>query len=218
MLPSTRCPSRRPSSTRCSAAKSKHCFYGQAQAADAPWVNHGESGLYIHYVIRCFCISRSSAVTRVFVLTWAQVSAQNSRRCAPKQRPLETNVAGTYRRWQPYASQLPKQLRNLQFLTHFTSTCASRHNAVHFFNISTSKSGPTLRCFVPFHFEKASRHNSVQLFISHLPRCLRTRRFSEPTFQPQKNTVFRDFPIFSRTCIFFLLIFSLLTLLPADCF
>ena len=50
------------------------------------------------------------------------------------------------------------------------------------------------------------------------------RRFSEPTFQPsgatkpQKNTVFRDFPTFSRTCIFFLLIFSLLTLLPADCF
>ena len=70
----------------------------------------------------------------------------------------------------------------------------------------------------------ASRHNGVQLFISHLPRCLRTRRFSEPTFQPsgatkpRKNTVFRDFPTFSRTCIFFLLIFSLLTLFPADCF
>ena len=40
-----------------------------------------------------------------------------------------------------------------KFLTHFTSKCASRHNAVHFFNISTSKSGPILRCFVPFHFE-----------------------------------------------------------------
>ena len=70
----------------------------------------------------------------------------------------------------------------------------------------------------------ASRYNGVQLFIAHLPRCLRTRRPSEPTFQPsgatkpRKNTVFRDFPTFSRTCIFFLLIFSLLTLLPADCF
>ena len=30
----------------------------------------------------------------------------------------------------------------------------------------------------------ASRHNSVQLFISHLPRWLRTRHFSEPTFRP----------------------------------
>ena len=56
----------------------------------------------------------------------------------------------------------------------------------------------------------ASHHNGVQLFISHLPRCLRTRRFSEPTLQPSGA--------FSRTCIFFLLIFSLLTLLPADCF
>ena len=70
----------------------------------------------------------------------------------------------------------------------------------------------------------ASRHNGVQFFISHLPRCLRTRRFSEPTFQPsgatelRKNTLFRNFPTFPRTCIFFLLIFSLLTLLPADCF
>ena len=50
-------------------------------------------------------------------------------------------------------SQLPKVVRTPQFLTHFTSKCASRHNAVHLFNISTSKSGPKLRCFVPFHFE-----------------------------------------------------------------
>ena len=66
----------------------------------------------------------------------------------------------------------------------------------------------TLKC--------ASRHNSVQFFISHLARWLRTRRFSEPTFRPSgatnhlKNTVFCDFPTFSRTCIFFLLTLSLL--------
>ena len=29
----------------------------------------------------------------------------------------------------------------------FTSTCASHHNTVHFLNISTSKSAPTLTCF-----------------------------------------------------------------------
>ena len=63
----------------------------------------------------------------------------------------------------------------------------------------------------------ASRHNGVQLFISHLPRWLRTCRFSEPTFRPSgapnhwKNTVFRDFPTFSRICICFLL-----TLLSSD--
>ena len=183
-------------------------------------------------------------------------------------------------------SQLPKVLRDRQFLTFFASKCASRHNTVHFFDISTSKSAPrppvfnifyVQMCFAPqrralfrhlnvqkcseptvsntFYFQmcfapqrhalfqhlnfqkwsraevfciftskSASCHNGVQLLISHLPRCLRTCRFSEPTFRlsgatkPRKNTLFRDFPTFSRTCIFFLLIFSLLTLLPADCF
>ena len=62
----------------------------------------------------------------------------------------------------------------------------------------------------------ASRHNGVQIFISHLASWLRTRRFSEPTFRPSgatnhwKNAVFRDFPTFSRICIFFLLTLSLL--------
>ena len=39
------------------------------------------------------------------------------------------------------------------FLYIFTSKCASRHNGVHFFNISTSKSRPELTCFVHFHFQ-----------------------------------------------------------------
>ena len=48
------------------------------------------------------------------------------------------------------------------------------------------------------------------------PQWLRTRRFSEPSFRPSgatnhwKNRVFRDFPTFSRACIFFLLTLSLL--------
>ena len=52
----------------------------------------------------------------------------------------------------------------------------------------------------------ASRHNGVHFFISHLARWFRARRFSEPTFRPSgatnhwKNTEFRDFPTFSRTC------------------
>ena len=66
----------------------------------------------------------------------------------------------------------------------------------------------TLKC--------ASRHNGVQCFISYLASWLRTRPFSEPTFRLSgatnywKNTVFCDFPTFSRTWIFFLLRLSLL--------
>ena len=82
-------------------------------------------------------------------------------------------------------SQLPKVVRPWCVLYILTCKCASRHNGVHF-------------------------------FISHLASWLRTRRFSEPTFRPSgatnhwKNTVFRDFPTFSRICIFFLLTLSLL--------
>ena len=110
--------------------------------------------------------------------------------------------------------QLPKVLRDRQFLTHLTWKCASRHNGVHFFHISTSQSGPMLVCFARFDFETCFAPQQ-RLFISHLARWLRTRRFSEPTFRPcratnhWKNTMFRDFPTFSRTWIFFLLRLSL---------
>ena len=144
-------------------------------------------------------------------------------------------------------SQLPKVVREWCVLYIFTSTCASRHNGVHFFDIATSKSGPRTVCFVRFHFDmcfapqrralfrhrnfqkwsdtevfcifslrhvlratkartfstsqllkvlwdpgvlylftskSASRHNGVQLFISHLPRCLRTRRLASLLVDP----------------------------------
>ena len=90
-------------------------------------------------------------------------------------------------------SQLPKVVRRWGVLYILTWKCASRHNGVHF-------------------------------FIAPVASWLRTRRFSEPTFRPSwatnhwKNTVFRDFPTFSRICIFCpltlsLLLFSLLIFL-----
>ena len=60
----------------------------------------------------------------------------------------------------------------------------------------------------------ASRHNGVQFFISHLASWLRTASasllFDPPEPSHWKHTVFRDFPTFSRICIFFLLTLSLL--------
>ena len=50
-------------------------------------------------------------------------------------------------------SQLPKVVREWCALYILTSKCASRHNGVHFFDISTSKSGPDLVCFVHFDLE-----------------------------------------------------------------
>ena len=50
-------------------------------------------------------------------------------------------------------SELPKVLRDRQFLTLFTSKCASRHNAVHIFVISTSKTAPNPSVFNTFYFQ-----------------------------------------------------------------
>ena len=113
-------------------------------------------------------------------------------------------------------SQLLKVVRTWCVLYILTSKWASRHNGVHFFDISISKSVREWCALYILTSKCASRHKGVQLFISHLASWLRTRRFSEPTFLPPgttnhwKNTIFRDFPTFWRTPIFFLLTFSLL--------
>ena len=48
---------------------------------------------------------------------------------------------------------LQKWREHAVFLYIFTSKCASRNNAVRFFDIATSKSGPSMVCFVHFDFE-----------------------------------------------------------------
>ena len=84
-----------------------------------------------------------------------------------------------------------------------------------FFKISTSKS--------------ASCHNNVQFFISHLPRWLRTRRFSEPTLSTlrspkslEKHKASRLFYLFVRLHLLssesFSYLFALLHPLSSDSF
>ena len=51
------------------------------------------------------------------------------------------------------SSEYPKVVREWCVLYILTWKCASRHNGVHFFDISTSKSGPTMACFVHFDLE-----------------------------------------------------------------
>ena len=61
---------------------------------------------------------------------------------------LRTTTACTFS-----TSQLPKVVRSWCVLYILTWKCASRHNSVHFFDISTSKSGPKLVCFEHFDFK-----------------------------------------------------------------
>ena len=71
-------------------------------------------------------------------------------------------------------SQLPKVVRDRQFFTLLTWKCASRHKGVHFFDISTSKSGPKLRCFVHFDLEMCFAPQRRALF-----RHLNFQKWSE---------------------------------------
>ena len=117
------------------------------------------------------------------------------------------------------------------FCTLLTSTCASCRNAVHFFDISTSKSAPNISerevssaCSLA---KCASCHSGAQFFISHLaswlsaPAALASLLFDPP--EPQIIGKTRRFATFlpfrapgsSETVsfvIFFLLLFFSLTL------
>ena len=61
-------------------------------------------------------------------------------------------------------SEPPKLVRTPSVFNILTLKCASRHNGVHFFDISTSKSGPILRCFVHFDFEMCFAPQQHALF------------------------------------------------------
>ena len=72
-------------------------------------------------------------------------------------------------------SERPKVVRAWFVLYILTLKCASRHNGVHFFDISTSKSGPDLVCFVHLDFEMCFAPQRRALF-----RHLNFQKWSGP--------------------------------------
>ena len=127
-------------------------------------------------------------------------------------------------------SQLPKVVRTWCVLYILTWKYASRHNGVHFLDIATSKSGPKLRCFVHFYLQMCFGPQRRAIFHLSSASWLRTRRFSEPTFDPPEPQIigktqcfatflpFAHLHLLSSTLsllLFFLLIFSSLCLFPA---
>ena len=94
-------------------------------------------------------------------------------------------------------SQLPKVVRSCGVLYILTWKCASRHNGVHFFDISTSKSGPTLRCFVHFDLETCFAPQVVGVHFFDFatsksgPRMVCFVHFHlEMCFAPQRRAIF----------------------------
>ena len=76
--------------------------------------------------------------------------------------------------------QLPKVLRTQSVLSFFTCKYASRDNGVHFFDSSTSKSGPNVRCF-----DSVSRLRLRRLLPPHPPRPLSHTIFDTQLCHPQ---------------------------------
>ena len=83
---------------------------------------------------------------------------------------LRTTTAYTF-----WTSQLPKVLWKWCVLYILTWTCASRHNRVHFLNISTSKSALNMKCFETFWLGNVLRATTACTFsTSQLPKVIRT--------------------------------------------
>ena len=61
-------------------------------------------------------------------------------------------------------SEPPKVVRTPGVFNILTSKCASRHNSVHFFDISTSKNGPNPGGFIILTSKCAWHHNGVHFF------------------------------------------------------
>ena len=79
---------------------------------------------------------------------------------APQRRALFQHL--NFQKWSDTEAFLPFSLRNVQLPKVLRTWCvlyilaskrASGHNCVHFFDISTSKSAPNVRCFELFHLQ-----------------------------------------------------------------
>ena len=105
--------------------------------------------------------------------------------------------------------KIEKWSEHVVFFNMLTSKCASCHNSVRFFNISTSKSGPELECFVKnFDLEMCFAPLRCTLF-GHLnfQKCPNMVCFAHLDFQmcfpPQRRAIFiSHLATWLRTCRF----------------
>ena len=123
-------------------------------------------------------------------------------------------------------SQLPKLLRTPSvFNTFYFQICFAPQRRALFQHLNFQKWSDA-EVFCTFSLRNRLRATTACNFSSLIspdvsaPAALASLLFNPPEPQNHEKTqcFATFFPTFSRTCIFFLLIFSLLTLLPADCF
>ena len=92
-------------------------------------------------------------------------------------------------------SERPKVVGTSCVFNILTSKCASCYNGMHFFDISTSKSGADMGAFNIFTSNRASRHNGVHFFDMSIsksgPSMVCFAHFDlEMCFAPQRPAIF----------------------------
>ena len=87
-----------------------------------------------------------------------------------------------------------KWSENVVFCTFSLENCASRHSGVQFFNISTSKSGPNMQCFVHFHLKMCFSPQRRAIFQHpNVKKCSEPLSFlacSKMCFSLQRRAIF----------------------------
>ena len=121
-----------------------------------------------------------------------------------------------------WTSQLPKVVREWCVLYILTWKRASRHNGVHFLDISTAKSGPHLVCFVHFDLEVCFAPQRRAIFhLSSVPASSAPAALASLLFDPPEPQIIRKtqcFGTFLPFRPFFLLIFLFSLPLPCSAF
>ena len=106
--------------------------------------------LYLCYIVLILLFSTASNTSLIYCFAiWCLHTN--------KRRPCSSTLSG-----HPSSS-------NILF-----SKCASRHNGVHFFDISTAKSGPHLVFFVHFDFKMCFAPQACTFSTSQLPKVVRS--------------------------------------------
>ena len=168
---------------------------------------------YVLYILTSKCASRHNGVHFFNIRTsksganmWCFVHFDFEMCFAPQRRALFQHP--NLQKW-----------RTCGVLYILTWKCASRHKGVHFFDISTAKSGPDLVCFVHFDLEMCFAPQRRALF-----RHLNCQKWSdagfvhfdfEMCFAPQRRALFQHLNFQKRSDAEVFCIFSLGNVLRA---
>ena len=115
-------------------------------------------------------VSQKQRSKRSWHTDWHDGAGEDEETYGPEANEVRATTACTFS-----TSQLPKVVREWCVLYILTWKCASRHSGVHFFDIATSKSGPTMVCFAHFDFKMCFAPQRRALF-----RHLNFQKWSAP--------------------------------------